>query len=187
MAQAIQIPLQVRFGDIDAYHHVNNVVYLQYLEDARVQLMHTQVQVQDGTTGSFDSLIGEAFFTLVGRNEIEYLAPIAFRTEPVFVNIWVTNIGGSSYDFGYSVTEADTAVVYALAATSMVLVSRATGRPVRLTEAQRAALDIWRGDPVPFKRRPTAPNSTAPYSTAPNSDVDPSTPKPPTPQQERIE
>lgn len=165
MAQAIQISLQVRFGDIDAYHHVNNVVYLQYLEDARVQLMHTPLQFEDGTTSSFDGLIGDEFFTLVGRNEIEYVAPIAFRTEPIFVNTWVTNIGGSSYDFGYTVTEADTSVVYAQAATSMVLVSRETGRPVRLTPHQREALETWRGDPVLFRRRATMPGAAVEPST----------------------
>lgn len=159
MAQAIQISLQVRFGDIDAYNHVNNVVYLQYLEDARVQLIHTPFAADRTARGaaSFNDLIGDELFTLVGRNEIEYLAPIAFRTEPVFVNIWVTNVGGSSFDFGYTITDADTSVVFAQAATSMVLVSRGTGRPVRLTAAQRAALETWRGGPVPFRRRPAEP------------------------------
>lgn len=165
MAQAIQIPLQVRFGDIDAYHHVNNVVYLQYLEDARVQLMHTPLLLADGTASSFDDLIGDDFFTLVGRNEIEYLAPIAFRTEPIFVNTWVTNIGGSSYEFGYTVTESDTTVVYAQAATSMVLVSRKSGRPVRLTGPQREALENWRGGPVPFRRRAAVPDAAVEPST----------------------
>ncbi len=155
MAQAIQISLQVRFGDIDAYNHVNNVVYLQYLEDARVQLIHTPLADSPGS--SFNDLIGDELFTLVGRNEIEYLAPIAFRTAPVFVNIWVTHVGGSSFDFGYTITDADTSMVFAQAATSMVLVSRSTGRPVRLTGAQRAALETWRGGPVPFRRRPAEP------------------------------
>ncbi|MCQ9163902.1 MULTISPECIES: thioesterase family protein [unclassified Arthrobacter] len=156
MAQAIQIPLQVRFGDIDAYNHVNNVVYLQYLEDARVRLIRTPFaeDVPPGSAASFNDLITDDLFTLVGRNEIEYLAPIAFRTDPVLVNIWVTNVGGSSFDFGYTITDADTSVVFAQAATSMVLVSRATGRPVRLTGAQRAALETWRGGPVHFRRRP---------------------------------
>ncbi|GAA5230113.1 acyl-CoA thioesterase [Arthrobacter cryoconiti] len=167
MALAIQISLQVRFGDIDAYNHVNNVVYLQYLEDARVQLIHTPLEDPSSPGISFNELIGEDLFTLVGRNEIEYLAPIAFRTDPVFVNIWVTHVGGSSFDFGYSVTDADTSVVFARAATSMVLVSRATGRPVRLTDPQRRALETWRGDPVAFRRRPTqAPDAVEPASTA---------------------
>lgn len=156
MAAGIQIAQQIRFGDIDSYHHVNNVVFLQYLEDARVQLTHAPMP----GGGTFQDLVGPDLFTLVGRNEIEYLAPITFRTEPVYVNIWITHIGGSSFDFGYTVTEADTATVYAQAATSMVLVSRTTGRPVRLTEAQRGALEAWRGDPVPFRR--SAARTTTP-------------------------
>ena len=142
---------QIRFGDIDSYNHVNNVVFLQYLEDARVQLTYTELP----GGGTFQDLVGTELFTLVARNEIEYLAPISFRPTPVYVNIWVTRVGGSSYDVGYTVTEADTSVVYAQAATSMVLVSRSTGRPARLTPAQREALEAWRGGPVPFKRGPS--------------------------------
>ncbi len=142
---------QIRFGDIDSYNHVNNVVFLQYLEDARVQLTYTKLPCG----GTFQDLVGSDLFTLVARNEIEYLAPISFRPTPVYVNIWVTRIGGSSYDVGYTVTEADTSVIYAQATTSMVLVSRSTGRPARLTPAQREALEAWRGGPVPFKRGPS--------------------------------
>ena len=142
---------QIRFGDIDSYNHVNNVVFLQYLEDARVQLTYTELP----GGGTFQDLVGTEQFTLVARNEIEYLAPISFRPTPVYVNIWVTRVGGSSYDVGYTVTEADTSVIYAQATTSMVLVSRSTGRPARLTPAQREALEAWRGGPVPFKRGPS--------------------------------
>lgn len=155
MAPGIQITQQIRFGDIDSYNHVNNVFFLQYLEYARIQLSY--VELPHG--GTFQDLVGTELFTLVGRNEIEYLAPISFRPEPIFVNIWVTHIGGSSYDFGYTVTELDSSIIYAQAATSMVLVSGTTGRPVQLSDAQRRALETWRGDPVPFKRRHVLPNT----------------------------
>ncbi|ALE06177.1 thioesterase [Arthrobacter sp. ERGS1:01] len=158
MAQVIQIPLQVRFGDIDAYGHVNNVTYLQYLEDARVQLIHTPLgaSAAPGTSAetSFNDLIDDDHFVLVGRNEIEYLAPISFRPQPVYVNIWITRIGGSSFEFGYTVTEKDGSTIYAQAASSMVLASRTTGRPIRLGDAQRHALETWQGNDVPFRRRP---------------------------------
>ncbi len=157
MASGIELSQQIRFGDIDSYGHVNNVVYLQYLEDARVQLTYTELP--DG--GTFQDLIGTDLFTLVGRNEIEYLAPISFRPQPIVVQIWVTHVGGSSFDFGYIITEPDASVIYAQAATSMVLVSRSTGRPVRLTDQQRTALEAWRGDPVPFKRSPARPSNPA--------------------------
>ncbi|WP_125612536.1 acyl-CoA thioesterase [Specibacter cremeus] len=166
MATAIQIPLQVRFGDIDAYGHVNNVVFLQYLEDARVQLTHTPLGDSAGpgtdATGTFQRLLDADTFTLVARHEIEYLHPIEFRPAPVFANIWVTRIGGSSFDFGCTVAERDGATVYAQASTAMVLVSRSTGRPVRLTDAQRHALATWLGDDVPFRRRPAAAAAVVP-------------------------
>ena len=87
------------------------------------------------------------------RIEIEYVKPLLFRTDPVHVNIWVTGIGGSSFDFGYEVAEPDGSAVYALAASSMVLVNRDSGVPVRLSPAQRHALEQWKGEAVPFRRR----------------------------------
>jgi acyl-CoA thioester hydrolase len=165
MASVIQIPLQIRFGDIDSYGHVNNVTYLQYLEDARVQLTHTPLGQAAGAGAgpeqTFHDLVGLDLFTLVGRHEIEYLAPLVFRPEPVYVNIWVTRLGGSSFEFGYTVTEKDGSVVYAQASSSMVLVSRSTGRPVRLDGPQRHALETWLGEDVPFRRRPASARPAA--------------------------
>ncbi|MGG5171465.1 acyl-CoA thioesterase [Pseudarthrobacter sp. J1738] len=155
--QGLSFPIQIRFGDIDSYGHVNNVTYLSYLEDARVQLIHQTLGQAAGNGAAeedtFDDLVGVENFTLVGRHEIEYLLPLHFRTEPIFVNIWVTAMGGSSFEFGYSVAEADGSKTYALASSSMVLVNRESGRPVRLTPAQRHALGVWSGEPVPFRRR----------------------------------
>lgn len=165
MSTVIQIPLQIRFGDIDSYGHVNNVQYIQFLEDARVQLMHTPLGAAAGGGSrpeeSFHDLLAEDQFTLVGRHEIEYLAPLTFRTEPVFVNIWITRIGVASFDFGYTVAEADGSLVYAQAASGMVLVSRTTGRPVLLAQPQRNALENWLGEPIDFRRRPPSSETGA--------------------------
>ncbi|MFJ3956809.1 acyl-CoA thioesterase [Arthrobacter sp. NPDC090010] len=156
----LSFPVQIRFGDIDSYGHVNNVVYLSYLEDARVQLIHRTLGGDAGAGAveedTFHDLVGVENFTLVARHEIEYVRPLLFRTEPVQVNIWVTGIGGSSFDFGYEVAEPDGSAVYALAASAMVLVGRESGAPVRLSQAQRHALERWSGEPVPFRRRAAA-------------------------------
>lgn len=144
------IPLQLRFGDEDSYGHVNNVRFLQFLEDARVQLMSTP-----GTGGSFMDSIDPDHYTLVGRQEIEYRAPLNFSTEPAAVDLWVTAIGGSSFDLGYAVRDRvghTDSTTSAIAATTMVLVSRSSGRPVRLSDSQRAILASWQGPAVPFRR-----------------------------------
>lgn len=150
MSSVHTIPLQLRFGDEDSYGHVNNVRFLQFLEDARVLMM------SEGRPGeSFLDLVDSGHYTLVGRQEIEYRAPLNFSTTPAGVDVWVTAVGGSSFDLGYAVrdrVEEEGSTTTAIAATTMVLVSRSTGRPVRLTDAQKGILASWQGPAVPFRR-----------------------------------
>lgn len=159
MPQILRFPLQLRFGDEDSYGHVNNVRFLQYLEDARISFLHAPVPAASDEPGgprTFSALIGEETFTLVGRHEIEYLAPLNYRPAPVEVSLWITAIGNSSFDVGYTVAEDDGSAVYARAASTMVLVNRRSGTPVRITEDQRGVLESLLGDPVPFRRREKA-------------------------------
>lgn len=150
MSPVHTFPLQLRFGDEDSYGHVNNVRFLQFLEDARLSLMH-----EARPAGSFMELIDPDHYTLVGRQEIEYLSPLSVSMEPAAVDLWVTAVGGSSFELGYTVRDrvaADGSTTSAVAATTMVLVSRSTGRPVRLSDGQKAILRSWQGPTVPFRR-----------------------------------
>ncbi|MEA5455292.1 thioesterase family protein [Sinomonas sp. JGH33] len=169
MRSTFQLPLQMRFGDVDSYGHVNNVRFLQFLEDARVHWLREPLPAgaisgADPAANMID-FVADDHFTLVGRHEIEYLAPLMYRPTPIGVNLWVTRIGGSSFDLGYSVAERDGSAVYAYAATSMVLVSRSTGRPVRLPAELREAFADYSGPAVPFRRRPPLP-ADAPVQAA---------------------
>lgn len=150
MSTVHTLPLHLRFGDEDSYGHVNNVRYFQFLEDARVQLMSRA----DGGPSFMDTIDAD-HYTLVGRQEIEYLAPLNFSTVPAAVDLWTTAVGASSFELGYAVrdrVEAAGSVTSAIAATTMVLVSRSTGRPVRLSDPQKDILRSWQGAPVPFRR-----------------------------------
>ncbi|GAB4100251.1 thioesterase family protein [Sinomonas halotolerans] len=164
MPAAYRFPLQLRFGDVDSYGHVNNVRFLQFLEDARVHWLREPLRVPAQGARTMADLVTAENFTLVGRHEIEYLAPLLYRREPVAVDLWVTRVGGSSFDLGYSVLDPEADAVCALCSTSMVLVSRGTGRPVRLPDGLRAELAEFAGPDVPFRRRPPLPSqgTTAP-------------------------
>ena len=155
---SLLIPIQMRFGDIDSYGHVNNVTMLQYLEDARVRLMGRPLPesavagLPAGTT--FRTLVGEDRQTVIGRQEIEYTEQLLYRSEPVHVRVWVSAVGGSSFVLDYAVQEEDGSRVYAVAQTVVVQIDRATGRPARLTELQRTLLGQWADEPTRFARRP---------------------------------
>lgn len=156
---SLLIPLQMRFADIDSYGHVNNVVMLQYLEDARVRLMGRPLP-EDAEAGvpagaTFRTLLAGRQ-TVIGRQEIEYREQLLYRPEPVFVRVGVSSVGGSSYVLDYAVQEEDGSRVYAVAQTVVVQIDPATGRPVRLDGTQRGALGRWSDAPARFARRPAA-------------------------------
>jgi acyl-CoA thioester hydrolase len=64
---------RVRFGDLDANRHLNNVVYLRYFETARIAFMRTLWPDHDPTKAGGDQL-GMIF----AECHINYRAPVAF-------------------------------------------------------------------------------------------------------------
>ena len=144
---SVDVPL--RWSDVDAYGHVNNVQFLRLLEDARV------IGFQEWF-GQDRSMLKEG--VLVARHEIEYLAPLDFRHAPISVDMWATKISGSSFNLAYEVR--DPAVVgttlYARAETTLVAYDFARARPRRLRPDERDVLKGVSGDPVPFRWRQRA-------------------------------
>ena len=94
--QRYSADVPLRWSDMDAYGHVNNVQFLRLLEDARV------IGFQEWF-GQDRSLLDEG--VLVARHEIEYLAPLLFRVPPIVVEMWATKIGGAGFDLAYEVRD----------------------------------------------------------------------------------
>ena len=140
----VDVPL--RWSDMDAYGHVNNVQFLRLLEDARV-IAFEQWFGQDR------SLLREG--VVVARHEIEYLAPLDFRHAPISVDIWATKISGASFDLGYEMRDpAEVGTTsYARAETTLVAYEFATASPRRLRPDEREVLEGLAGEPVPFRWR----------------------------------
>ena len=128
----------LRWADMDAFGHVNNVVFLRYLEEARIDFMFRLAPGE-----------GSASFTggsVVARHEIDYLRPLIHRHEPVDIETWVTDISVASMTVRYEVKDATT--VYARASTVVVPYNLAVGRPRRITAEERMFLEKYRDDGV---------------------------------------
>jgi len=115
---------------MDAFGHVNNVEYLRYLEEARVDMLFTHAE-RGGGEGLADGVV-------VARHEIDYKQPLVFRPEPVRIDTWVTLIRHASFGLAYEVRDDD--VIYARASSLLVPYDRTGHRPRRLTPDERAAL-----------------------------------------------
>ena len=126
---SIHIPIHLRWSDMDLYHHVNNVVYANYLETARVEfLAHYKL---DPTV--------EGYGQFVARLEIDYLAPLDYRPEPVDMELWVSEIGASSYVINYLLSDGVT--TFMKAKTVMVCVNVEHNVPGRIPQSLRDILE----------------------------------------------
>ena len=155
----LEVPVQLRWADMDAYAHVNNVAMLRLLEEARIEAFwrHPVSDVAPAVqwpTAVLDAGPGADVSTLVARQEIEYLRPLPYRRRPVIVEMWLGYLGGASMDVCYEVRDdVPEPTVYARAVATLVLVDTTTNRPRRVAEAERAAWLPYVEGPISFRRR----------------------------------
>ncbi|WP_327175862.1 acyl-CoA thioesterase [Streptomyces sp. NBC_01335] len=126
-------PCPLRWSDMDAFGHVNNVVFLRYLEEARVDFMF-RLAPGDGSP-SF------AGGSVVARHEIDYLRPLVHRHAPVTVESWVTKLGAASLTIAYEIKDAD--LVYVRASTVVVPYNLEEGRPRRISAEEKLFLQEY--------------------------------------------
>ena len=117
---SVKVPIHTRWGDMDIFGHINNVSYVQYLEDARAYFLESIGR----------KAMDENFGHIVVRNEIDYVWQMEYRIEPFIMELWIGNVGNSAYDIHYELT--DDAQVYLRAKTTMVCMDMKTNRPTRL-------------------------------------------------------
>jgi acyl-CoA thioester hydrolase len=128
----------LRWADMDAFGHVNNVAFLRYLEEARIDFMFRLAPGE-----------GSASFTggsVVARHEIDYLRPLVHRHDPVTIETWVTDITAASMTVRYEVKDPE--VLYARAATVVVPYNLQAQRPRRITPEEKEFLEQYLDEKV---------------------------------------
>ena len=150
----LHVPVHLRWGDMDAFNHVNNATFVKLLEEARIRAFWTHEDpTKSVPTAVFspDMRVGDEgpYFTLIATQGAEYLAPIPYQQEPLDIRLWFTRFGGSSAEIAYEVWGGPgNATQFGRATTVLVLVSQESGRPVRMPEALRAAWGPYLEEPV---------------------------------------
>ncbi|QHC73713.1 thioesterase family protein [Rathayibacter sp. VKM Ac-2805] len=154
----LHVAIPLRWSDFDAYAHVNNAEMLRLLEEARIQAFWKPNSPQPGgmATAVLDARPGAESISLIARQEIEYLAPIPYMRAPIDVELWIGRIGGASLEVCYelySPAGVVPRVLFTKAATTLVLVTAATGRPQRIPEELREAWGPYVEEPITFSKR----------------------------------
>jgi acyl-CoA thioester hydrolase len=160
----LRIPVAVRWGDLDAYGHVNNADAFTLLEEARIEAFWANDARPDPWPTAILAMgPGAPIQTLVARQEMEYARPMPHSRSGLLVQLWIGRMGGSSIEVCYSIHDVEpglerigpalTSPAYAVAATTLVMVTTATGAPTRLLPEHRAALEPHLDTPVAFRHR----------------------------------
>jgi acyl-CoA thioester hydrolase len=131
MSSIYQFNIEVTEKDVDRNGHLNNVVYIQWMQDAAVA--HAKAS---GCTQA-SSAVGATW--VVRTHLIEYLLP-AFAGDKITVLTWPSNFQRvrslRKYKF---IRDRDQAVI-AQAETDWVFVNAKTGRPQSIPEVVRKTL-----------------------------------------------
>jgi acyl-CoA thioester hydrolase len=112
----------VRWGDLDAFGHVNNATYLIYAQEARFAWSKMLEMV-------------------VARAEVDFIAPIYTGDIYIDVEIWVHKIGNSSFALTYEMKNGDELV--ARVKTVQVTVSMDTKKSRPINDAEREFLSKY--------------------------------------------
>jgi len=125
----------LRWADLDLLGHVNNVTYVDYLQEARVDMFRTHAP----DSRSEDLAEG----VVVVRHEVTYVSSLTFSFEPVSIECWVTELRAASFTMAYEIFAEDEAgerTVFLRARTVLTPYVFATERPRRLNEAEKESL-----------------------------------------------
>ena len=124
-----QVQFPVRWGDMDALGHVNNIVYFQYFETARLQWYEL---------AGFSPLAGAAEEGMViVDNHAQYIKPVVYPAT-VCIRMGGHSPGRSSFVSTYSLTVDEE--LYTIGSSRVVWVNTTAGKSMPLPDAVRVML-----------------------------------------------
>lgn len=122
-------PIEVRWGELDPYHHVNHAAYLSYMEHARVAVL-------DAAGWGMEELTARGYMVLVVRVDVKFVRPAA-AGDRLQVHTSVVEIGASRSTWSQTIVRGEERLV---AAEVQAAFTDLEGRPVRAPEDLRDAL-----------------------------------------------
>lgn len=122
--------IPVRWGDMDAYRHVNNTIYFRYFEQARVEWLE-----RSGSTVSLENPVAPVIINA----SCTFLIPVNYPAT-VVVRMYLGEPGRSSVMTWYELGVEGDDRLYAEGAAKVVWMDPVTGKSVPLPDDVRAGV-----------------------------------------------
>ena len=114
-------PITIIESDIDGQGHVNNIIYLKWVQEAAIAHW----------TSVADINMQESNFWVVSRHEIDYLKS-AYLNSKLVAKTWVTEPKGAKSERYVTISDAETETVYANIKTTFYLLDAKSKKPKRI-------------------------------------------------------
>ncbi len=129
--ERFDLPITVQPEDIDLLGHVNNVVYLRWVQD--VAIAHWEATAPAEAR--------RRLFWVVTRHEIEYRRP-AFLGDELVARTWVGEASGRDFARHTEILRSGDGKLLAAARTVWCPMSRETGRPADVDDDVRRRFSV---------------------------------------------
>ena len=131
---AFEQTVRVEPADIDTLGHVNNIVYLRWVQDVAAAHWFAAAPAEDQA----------GLVWMVVRHEIDYVTPAVLGDE-VVLRTWIGTAVGLRFDRHTEVLRGSDRKPLAKAATVWVPIDAQTGRPRRVSDRVRKMFSVDAG------------------------------------------
>ena len=126
-----EMPIRVQPGDLDGLDHVNNVVYVRWVQDVATAHWFAAAPPEDQAS----------VIWMVVRHEIDYQTPAVLGDE-IVLRTWIGAAAGLRFDRHTEILRATDRKMLAKARTVWVPIDPATGRLKRVSERVRQMFSV---------------------------------------------
>jgi acyl-CoA thioester hydrolase len=130
----IVAPLRPRFRDTDAMGHINNAVYITYLEVARQEYWRAFRNNEDYRVVPF----------ILAHVDVDFVSEALMR-ETLELCIRCSHVGNKSFGFEYEIREIETKRIVVRAKTVQVFYDYASKQSLPCPPEMRTALETFEG------------------------------------------
>ena len=128
----VSLEVPVAWGDMDAFDHVNNTVFLRWFESARIAYF--------GELGFLDRMESDGVGPILARATCDYRLALRYP-DRVRVEATVTRLGTSSFVMGYRAFSAEHDALAAEGEGVIVLLDYGSGQKAPLDDDLRRAIE----------------------------------------------
>jgi acyl-CoA thioester hydrolase len=132
----VVITLPVQWGDMDAFAHVNNVVYFRWFESARIAYFER--------IGVMKHLSGEDLGPILASSSCDFRRPVVFP-DTVRVGIRATRVGRTSIALEHRIVSERQQALAAEGTATTVWYDYAAGRPHPVPDGVRRVIEELEG------------------------------------------